>query len=244
MGKIAGTLVALLVALAFAGCGIDVETGTSKPAAEKPGKLPPIEHNRGPGGYRSVLKGALGFLNEWWSERFVSRSADAGPPNELVAYWTRNQDKGCAGGRAGWRNAQYCPTTDSISWDGYWVYNGLYRKLGETAVAFLLAHEYGHLVQKRLGIINKFPLTIEGELNADCLAGAWMTGVDRKLFRFTNADFESLYLGILAVADPGGVPWTNPAAHGTARERRRAVIVGADHGLDGCLNRLGPGFSA
>jgi hypothetical protein len=241
MGKIPGSLVALLVTVTLAGCGLSELDTSEQPAG--PGKLPPIEHNLGPGGYRTTLRGALGFLNRFWAERLEAREVDAGPPKKLVSYWTRKQDPRCAGVRAGWRNAQYCPPTDTISWDGYWVLNQMYRRNGETAAAFLLAHEYGHLVQKRLGIINKFPLTIEGELNADCLAGAWLTGVNNRLFKLTNADFESLIYGIFAVADPRGVPWKNPSAHGTAREREDALVIGADHGLRGCLKKLGPGFS-
>ncbi len=243
MRGIATGLGVLAVTLVMAGCDIDVETGTSEPVVEKPGRLPPIAHDMGPGNYRALLHGALGFLNKYWGERLEARGADAGPPGKLVSYWNRRQDPRCGGARGGFRNAQYCPPTDTISWDGYWLLNGMYRRNGEAAAAFLLAHEYGHLVQKRLGIINKFPLTIEGELNADCLAGAWLTGVDNRLFRLTNADFDSLIYGVFAVADPRGIPWKNPSAHGTARERKDALVIGANRGLRGCLGRLGPGFS-
>jgi predicted metalloprotease len=138
----------------------------------------------------------------------------------------------------------YCPPSDTISWDGNWLQGDLYRNVGDAAVAFLLAHEYGHLVQQRLGIINNFPLTIEGELNADCLAGAWLGDVNSNVRRLSNVDFDGLDLGVLIVADPRGVLWRNPTSHGTAAERRRALLLGGRGSSQSCLNRLGPGFSA
>ena len=84
-------------------------------------------------------------------------------------------------------------------------------------------------------------VTIEGELNADCLAGAWLGAVDREVIALSDFDFDSLDLTALLLADAGAVPWTNPSGHGTAGERRRALLLGG--GVGACLNRLSPGFS-
>ena len=49
--------------------------------------------------------------------------------------------------------------------------------------------------------------------------------------------------GVFKVADPRGLPWQNPTAHGTAKERFDALITGTDIGMNACMNRYGPGFS-
>jgi predicted metalloprotease len=214
---------------------VDSESGTPE--------LSPIQNDSGPAAYRSVVSDSFELLNEYWSREFAERDVAYAPPKELVSYWNRGQDKGCGGQPAGRSNAQYCPPTNTISWDGNWVYGQLYRQVGDASVAFLLGHEYGHLVQQRIGTINEFALTIEGELNADCLAGAWLGAVDREVLPLSDVDFDELDLTALILADGGGVPWTNPSAHGTASQRRRALMLGGIGGFEACLNRLAPGFS-
>ena len=233
--KLAGGLLCVVAVLALGGCG--AESGSRTP------ELPAIQNDRGPGAYRALVQDSFDLLNEYWSRELADRDVGYEPPDALVSYWNPSQDTGCGGQRAGWNNAQYCPPTDAISWDGNWVYGQLYRQVGDASVAFLLGHEFGHLVQQRLGTINEFPLTIEGELNADCLAGAWLGAVDREVIALSDFDFDSLDLTALLLADAGGVPWTNPSAHGTAAERRRALLLGGRGGVGACLNRLSPGFS-
>ncbi|MCB0830693.1 MAG: neutral zinc metallopeptidase [Solirubrobacterales bacterium] len=206
--------------------------------------LPPIQHNRGPAAYRQGLAITLKLLNRFWTDKAAGKGRISDPPKALVSYWTRKQDKGCGGVPAGFLNAQYCSINQTISWDGNWLYWVLYRHLGEAAVSFLLAHEYGHLVQDQLGIDNRFHQTIEAELNADCLAGAWLGAVNARITRLDQVDYQSLYDGMLEVADPQGIPWNDPTAHGTAAERGRALDFGATHGPNACLKQLGPGFTA
>jgi len=223
----------------LAGCSAtDLNSGTGAPP------LPAIQHDVGPAAYRAVVRESLEMLNEYWNEQAGRSGETIEPPKALVSYWTRRQDRGCGGYPTGWQNAQYCSISKTISWDGNWLYGVLYRRLGEAAVAFLLAHEYGHLVQDQLGIQNRFRETIEAELNADCLAGAWFGAVNDRVARLDHADYESLHDGMLEVGDPYGVPWNDPTAHGTAAQRGRALLFGARRGPDACLNQLGPGFTS
>lgn len=239
----ATTVVSLLV-LALAGCGegsggAEAQGGEGKAN----GELPAIQHDLGPPGYRALVSESLTFLQEYWGEELAAEGEDPRPPGGLVSYWNRRQDKGCGGHPAGSANAQYCARNDTISWDGNWLHRGLYRPVGEAAVAFLLAHEYGHLVQDRLGVGRDFRATIEAELNADCLAGAWFGAVDEEVARLTDEDYAALYGGVLDVADPAGLPWQNPQAHGTANERGKALLFGGRKGPRACFRRYGPGFT-
>lgn len=237
---------AVAVALAVAGCG-DAGPERSEPEPESAAvaepTLPAIEKDAGPAAYRDLLDRTFTLLAGYWDNQLPDLGAEPGAPKRLVSYWNRSEDPGCGGHPAGARNAQYCARTETIAWDGNWVYGRLHRSFGDAAVGFLLAHEYGHFVQDRLGIDREFPLTIEAELSADCLAGAWLGAMDRKVERFDRVDYGALAAGLLNVADPRGVPWVDPSAHGRANQRSRAVIVGARDGHRACLRRLGPGFS-
>ena len=95
-------------------------------------------------------------------------------------------DTAC-GTQAGDDAAFYCATDDTIYIgqtfaaavrDG--VANGLPGQragfghaAGDFAVAFVVAHEYGHNVQNEDGVFLGGPRALPTELNADCLAGTW-----------------------------------------------------------------------
>jgi predicted metalloprotease len=202
-----------------------------------------IENNRGPDGYRELVAVSFVRLGDYWDNQLPDLGVRAARPKRLVSYWDAETDPGCGGRPSGPRNAMYCGPDKMIAWDGNWVGDRLWDDFGNAAAAFLLAHEYGHFVQDRLDIDKEYPLTIEAELNADCLAGAWMGAMDEKVDRLKNVDFKALAAALFNVADPKGVPWVNPSAHGTANERRRALTIGARKGPRACLRELGPGFS-
>ena len=228
---------ASIALVALAACGGGEQDGRAVAEAGIPG----IENQQGPQDYRDVVRESLALLGEHWTEQLAAAGEDSAPPAALVSYWNRDQDKGCDGEPAGPANAQYCPPTDTISWDGNYV-GELYEIAGDAA-AFLLAHEYGHLVQDRVGVLNDFELTIEAELNADCLAGAWFGAVDEEIVALTDEDYDALYAGVLDVADPRGVPWQDPQAHGTADERGEVLVFGGEEGPLACFEAYGPGFT-
>jgi predicted metalloprotease len=265
----AAGVAALAAALTLAACGGDSSTGTSSStttsstattssttveettsssttedvslegAAEE---LPSIQRNLGPHGYRSLLEGSLAYLDQYWHEQVPQLGGDYSPPAILRSYWTKAQDPGCGGQPLGMDNAEFCQPNNSISWDGNWMLDGFYDKVGDDAVTFVIAHEYGHLVQDRIGTFGTFDHQIEEELNADCLAGAFFGDINNNVVRLTKSDERSLYEGIFDVSDPRGLPWQNPQAHGTARQRDEALDIGLKNGPETCVKRLHPGF--
>lgn len=235
---------AALIALLLAGCGSGETSSSSTTTAKSDAPdLPAIENDLGPRGYRNLLLGTFRLLDLYWGNQLPDVDADPTPPKRLVSYWNGREDPGCDGTPSGPNNAQYCSVDNSIAWDGRWMLGDFYDRVGDPAVMFVLAHEYGHLVQDRLGIFEKFDRTIEKELQADCLAGAWFGAVNAKFARLTRSDYRSLYTGVLDVSDPRGLPWQNPQAHGTARQRDFALDLGARKGFRTCLRVLHPGFT-
>ena len=122
-----------------------------------------------------------------------------------------------------------------------------YSEVGDAAIGFVLAHEWGHLVQENLGV--DFPLTIESELNADCLAGDFAAALyDEGLLEGgtglkPGTDLAEAAEGIFRVGDDPATAWQDPDAHGTGDERLQAFATGFDGRAEACADELGPGFS-
>jgi hypothetical protein len=65
----------------------------------------------------------------------------------------------------------YCPPEDYVVLEEPAQLLPLYLQVGPYAVAMVISHEFGHSVQRQLGI--EYSGTDEQELQADCLAGMW-----------------------------------------------------------------------
>jgi uncharacterized protein len=169
-------------------------------------------------------------------------------PDDLFVYGEGDDPDGpdCGGEPSGAQNAIYCRADGNgfIAWDEPGLIYPFYEDIGEPAVAFVLTHEYAHLVQDRLGLIEEFPLPVEKELNADCLTGAFfgifqMAGLD-----ITKQESQQLLEGISVVGDQPGTPWQDVHAHGTAEERIEVFDFGLrSQDPTACLEEYGPGFS-
>lgn len=131
-------------------------------------------------------------------------------------------------------NAFYCPTTDAIAWDDTFLLPEFYEFSGDLGVALVLAHEWGHAVQERVGFQGA---TIAFEQQADCYAGAWFDRVrdgESGLFRSTEADLDRALANLLELGDQPGVAANDPFAHGSAFDRINAFEQGLDRGTSFC----------
>ncbi|UNO38674.1 hypothetical protein [Streptomyces sp. MST-110588] len=135
------------------------------------------------------------------------------------------QAPACNGEPATPYNAFYCPSGDFIAWDGQLMRDGYAR--GDSWVYLVIAHEWGHAVQRRvlgLGVAAQ-------ELQADCLAGATLFGSDK--LQFEPGDTDELAGALTALADD--TPWTNSQDHGNAEQRVTAFSNGGRAGVRACL---------
>lgn len=237
----AAAATALTIAMLGAGCG---GSGSEGPEASSgpPTSLPEIANPTGPRQYRKLVDGTFVLLSEFWAKKFKAEGEEPPFPKRLVSYEGKSDEVRCDGEPAVPMNAFYCPKNTTIAWDSDLLLGDFYRYVGDAGVAFLLAHEYGHFIQDKIDIQNRFRLTIESELNADCLAGAFLHRLESEFGRLTSADINSLAFGVTELADPRGVPWWNPQAHGTVAERADALDVGLERGLKACERFFPPGF--
>jgi predicted metalloprotease len=169
--------------------------------------------------------------------------ADAGLPEPRVTYaWIpEGQTVGSACGELGDGAAAYCPGDDTIFISEPFataIYTGaLDRALpgsaqgfggtaGDFAVAYIVAHEYGHQIQHELGLFERSVPTVRFELQADCFAGSWArSAYDED--RLEQGDLDEALNAALAVGD---FEYDSAGHHGTPEQRRAAWMSGFESG--------------
>ncbi len=141
-------------------------------------------------------------------------------------------------------NAFYCqapdsPNDDSISYDRAFL-----GELGEQYGAFLpalvMAHEFGHAVQARVGSPSA---SIATETQADCLAGSWTRWVadgEAPRSRLREPELDDLLRGYFLLRDPVGTSTAEQSAHGSYFDRVSAFLDGFDDGPEACRDDFGP----
>jgi hypothetical protein len=132
-------------------------------------------------------------VDSYWTKAF----ADAGLPEPRVGYaWIpegQTAASACGGqnGGLGDSAAAYCSGDDTIYISQKFatdIYTGALDQAlpgssqgyggtaGDFAVAYIVAHEYGHQVQDELGLFERYGAQVPAkafELQADCYAGTW-----------------------------------------------------------------------
>lgn len=177
--------------------------------------------------FQRDIEGAVEVAEAYWDQRVEGFE----PVRRVVAY-QRDGEIECGGQPLTRNNAAYCSAGDFIAYDVNWAV-AAFRQIGDAFIFFLLGHEYAHGIQVRLGIQYRF--TIEQELQADCMAGAYMgDSVRAKALRLDDGDAEELQQGLRAVGDDPGQPWFAPNAHGTAEQRSDSFFSGYQKSLDAC----------
>lgn len=141
-------------------------------------------------------------------------------------------------------NAFYCqarnePHSDSISYDRTFLAE-LAGKYGRFLPDLVMAHEFGHAVQTRVGGPDS---SIAVETQADCYAGAWTKWVSEGKASHTSlqqSELDQLLRGYLLLRDPIGTPSGAQSAHGSGFDRVSAFQEGFDNGATDCRDDFGP----
>lgn len=182
--------------------------------------------------YLSDIDLAIQDLTEFWAFALPKLyGIDHTPPTDFRPYTSEEDAPSCGGQALEPGNAFYCYDENFIAWDHANLMIPYFMEVGDFAIAFILAHEWGHAVQDEVGARGKF--TIQYELQADCYAGAWAIDADfRGLIEKGDID-ESLY-ALASASDLRGTPWTDPSAHGRPRDRIGAFVLGYERGPRPC----------
>ncbi len=240
--------------------GAPVTTGLpSLPSSTLPVVGPPIEqvvdvgNAKSPRFYDSYLSAALNDIQAWWSEQYPILFGDAFVPLEggiYAAYPERTEPiPGCGTpGDSTYQDvvdagAFYCPNGDFMAYDDGedGVVFQLAEEFGPSIVAVVMAHEFGHAIQQRLGTLNQDIPTVYTEQQADCYSGAWSRRAwdgQAPGLPFTDADVELGLIALVEVRDPVGTNVLEPGGHGSAFDRIGAFQEGFYYGVQRCADLI------
>jgi predicted metalloprotease len=177
--------------------------------------------------FQRDVDSAQGIAEQYWNGKVQGFR----PVEDLIPY-EREGEVDCGGQPLGLNNAAYCSAGDFIAYDVNWAF-AAFRQIGDAFLYYLLGHEYAHAIQRRLGLQAQF--TIEQELQADCMAGAYIgDSVRADRLSLQDGDLDELARGLEAVGDDPGQPWFAEGAHGTARQRTTEFNKGLEESLRPC----------
>ncbi|SDE20784.1 Predicted metalloprotease [Blastococcus fimeti] len=201
-----------------------------------------------------LARNALTDLETYWSEQFpvvfdtpfeqlAGGYFSVDPGNADPAVYPRGIGCGSDPGDVE-DNAFYCvapdaPHSDSISYDRTFLAD-LGAEFGRFIPALVMAHEFGHAVQARVGGPEA---SIAAETQADCLAGTWTRWVadgeaEHSVLR--TPELDELLRGYLLLRDPVGTGQGEQEAHGSYFDRVAAFQEGFDDGAEACRDNFGP----
>jgi hypothetical protein len=210
----AGLIVFLLITLLGGGSGLDDVLGQFE-NAQAPGQ-PAVqpEEFQGEDDYEVFASTVLGSTDDTWKSVFQTSGLTYVEPS-LVLF--RDGTASACGAATSSVGPHYCPLDETIYIDETFFDELVTRfgaEGGDVAEAYVIAHEVGHHVQKRLGVMDQVQtaqqqagsqeeandLSVRLELQADCLAGVWANSL-RDIGVFLPGEIQEAVDAAAAVGD-------------------------------------------
>jgi predicted metalloprotease len=195
-------------------------------------------HNTDHGEIDALAGNAVADIQQFWTQQLPGQFGESYKP--VRAFYSIDPDGDvaapCTDEPSDIRgNAFYCPSQDIVAWDRKVLLPQLQERFGDFLVAMVLAHEWGHAIQKR----TKLPSdrTIVVETQADCYAGAftdWVLKGNAPHFEITRPDLDRALSGFLLFRDPLGSDASDRQAHGSGFDRISAFQDGYEQGVPFC----------
>ncbi|HEY5889362.1 MAG TPA: neutral zinc metallopeptidase [Acidimicrobiia bacterium] len=252
MGAGGGGIVALVLILITLFTGNSDIGGlvNSLAPADQPAAASPLDPSTDPDAdLVAFLEDVLQDSQGMWQTMFDDSGIPYTPTNLVV--FSGSTQSAC-GGAVAQSGPHYCPVDQLVYVDLDFL-ETLQREFGaagDTAQAYILAHEIGHHVQNQLGVINEVnqiqqsdpgranEASVSLELQADCFAGVWLstirTGTSAAVF--DDNDLQEALNAAQAVGDDAIQQQTtgqvNPESftHGTAEQRYNWLKTGFETG--------------
>lgn len=176
-------------------------------------------------------------VNGFWQKVFDNEGVDYEPPADFIGYGDAGGQSAC--GSLDPDNAFYCPADHTIYLHMPFM-QSLLNNVGDFGAAFVVAHEWGHLVQADLGILQDTSLySIQIELQADCFAGVYTADAENRGI-LEEGDREEAIASLFSAGDPYDTPFDHPQGHGTSEERIDWFTRGYEEGIPTCMSLLSP----
>lgn len=203
--------------------------------------------------YDEYLAAAIADIDAWWTTEYPRLYGQPYQPlagGIYAGYPERSSTiPGCGAGptttyeELANSGAFYCPIGDFMAYDdgADGILYDLATQFGPAVIATVMAHEWGHAIQSRLGAFDRDYETVITEQQADCMAGAWSRRAwDGHVpgLTFNDDDIRSGLIAMAVVADAPGTSVFEPGGHGSAFDRVGAFQHGFIGGVDNCTTML------
>ena len=194
-----------------------------------------------------LSKVVLGDTEEVWTAYFSKNNRQYVEPRMVI--YNGVTPTACGTGQSA-MGPFYCPNEQRVYLD-LSFYNDMKNKLGaagESAFAYVIAHEVGHHVQNLLGTLTQVhrlqsrasraeanQLSVKLELQADCYAGVWASQAVKSGL-FERGDIEKAFNAAESVGDDRlqkrsqGYVVPDSFTHGTSAQRLQWFKVGLTSG--------------
>lgn len=176
------------------------------------------------------------LLGDYWSTNAGKMDIEFREPG-FVVFDSPTNTGGCGVGQPQ-AGPFYCPGDSKIYID-FGFYEQLESQLGfdgDFAMAYVIAHEYGHHIQNLMGVMDRRgggnAQSVRVELQADCFAGAWASSADAD-GRLESGDFNEAIRAANAVGDDaiqGAGASRDTFTHGSSAEREKWFRQGFESG--------------
>lgn len=248
---IGGGLGTLLLALVVAFLGGDprglLQQVQAPPAVGPPGA--PAQASPEEDALKKFVSVVLADTEDVWKELFQKQLGYQYREPKLVLF--RGEVKSACGFANAGMGPFYCPADESVYLDLRFCeeLKTKFRAPGDFAVAYVLAHEVGHHVQKQTGFTElvdrqrgkigeaaQNQLSVRLELQADYLAGVWAHHAQRTKNILESGDLEEGLRAASAVGDDRlqkqtqGYVVPDSFTHGTSEQRSRWFRLGLQAG--------------
>ena len=196
----------------------------------------------------AFVKVVLADTEDVWNQQFANMGARYREPT-LVIF--SGSDRSACGFASAATGPFYCPADETVFID-LSFYDQLRRRFkapGDFAMAYVIAHEVGHHVQKLMGITEQVHsmrgrvsqseynnLSVRLELQADFLAGLWAHHAQRTQKILEEGDLEEAMRAANAIGDDRlqmesqGYVVPDAFTHGTSEQRMRWFRKGYETG--------------
>jgi uncharacterized protein len=191
----------------------------------------------------------LADTEEVWAKIFQEQVGKSYTPATLVLFKGATQSP--CGGASGASGPFYCPMDKKAYLDTDF-FTTMSRQLGakgDFAAAYVVAHEIAHHVQDELGILGQANqvrqsvsqaesnfISVQVELQADCLSGIWARSAAQLFGSVDRADIEEAVNAAKQIGDDtlqanaGQRPNPHTFTHGTSEQRSRWFLTGLQSG--------------
>jgi predicted metalloprotease len=190
---------------------------------------------------------SISDIEDFWKGAYGHAfDGDFTPVKDLIS-WDADgsgSQEFCGNPTYGLDNAGYCFGDHTIGWDRGEMLPGLKKDFGDIAVTYVLAHEYGHAIQRQAKLNQKGTPKIVAEQQADCFGGAYMRWVaegNSDRFTLSTGDgLNSVLAGVISLRDPvldeSVYVQDDANEHGSAFERVSAFQFGFTEGPTSCAS--------